>query len=86
MGHRNHLTVEEKLEKLTERHEALAQSLELFTHSVHEQGDNIRKQGENIDKLITIAENQTTHIEAIFTSLDALTHLANSHERRIQQG
>jgi len=72
------MTIEEKLENLTERHIALAESLELFNHSVHEMGANIEKQGENIDKLINLAETHTTHIEA-------LLHIADSHERRIRR-
>jgi len=76
------MTLEEKLEKLTDRHEALAQSLELLRDSVHEQGDNIakqseniREQGRNIDRLITLAETQAAHTEALFK-------VADSHERR----
>jgi len=72
------MTIEEKLERLTERHEALAQSLELLKDSIHEQGDNIEKQGRNIDRLIALAETQTPHIEALFKIVD-------SHERRIRR-
>jgi hypothetical protein len=79
------MTLEEKLEKLTERHEALAQSLELLRDSVHEQGDNIEKQGRNIDRLITLAENQTKHTEVIFEALKRLTKLADSHDGRIHR-
>jgi uncharacterized protein Yka (UPF0111/DUF47 family) len=65
------MTFEERLEKLTERHEALSESLELLSHSVHEQG-------ENINKLITIMEKQAGHI-------DALLQVANNHEQRLRK-
>ena len=70
------MTIDEKLEYLTERHKALAESLELFAHSVHEQG-------ENIDKLIGLAEKQTTHIEALYAVAGDLARTAENHERRI---
>jgi prefoldin subunit 5 len=69
--------IEQKLERLTERHEALAQSLELLRDSVHEQG-------ENIDKLITLSESQTSHIETLMSSAQAFLQAVQSHERRIQ--
>lgn len=79
------MTVEEKLERLTERHEALAQSLELLNHSVHVQGDNIRKQGEHIDRILTMVEAQTTEIKTLMAATQALFQTATSHERRLQR-
>jgi hypothetical protein len=64
------MTIDERIEKLTERHEALAQFAELLAHTV-------QQQGENIDKILTITENQTSHIEAIL-------HAVDSHERPLQ--
>jgi len=69
--------IEEKIERLTERHEALAQSVELLRDSIHEQG-------ENIDKLITLSESQTSHIETLMSSSLAFLQAVQSHERRIQ--
>jgi len=36
------MTVDERLEKLTERHEALAQSVEILLSAVREDSENIR--------------------------------------------
>ena len=72
------MTIDEKLEYLTERHKALAESLEMFAHSVHEQG-------ENIDRLIGLAEKQTTHIEALFKVTGDLARVAESHQRRLDR-
>jgi len=65
------MTIEEKLERLTDRHEALAQTLELMAHST-------REQGEHIERVFAIVEKQTAHIEALFK-------FAESHERRLQR-
>jgi hypothetical protein len=57
------MPIDERLEKLTERHEALAQSMELFRHDVQQDAENIRlllrtaqADGENIRSLARIAE------------------------------
>jgi hypothetical protein len=54
---------DEKLEKLTERHDALAQSMELHRHDMVQLGEKIRSlvrnaevDGENIRALARIAE------------------------------
>ena len=57
------MTVDERIERLTERHEALAQSVEMMLRTSQEQGSNIDKilaalqtDGENIRALACIAE------------------------------
>ena len=72
------MTDEERFQRLTERHEALAQSVELLNHSIEEQG-------RNIDRVLNIVEGQTSHIEALFTLSDRLLRTAESHERRIER-
>ena len=67
------MIIEEKLEKLTERHEALAQSVELLRDSVHEQGDNITR-------ILTIVEAQTTNVEATL----AMIRIREDRIRRLE--
>ena len=56
------MTIDERLEKLTERHEALSQSLELLTHDVATLHSSVQALGapqtdaENIRALARIAE------------------------------
>ena len=67
------MTIDERLERLAERHEALTQSLEVLHHEVQAQGMNIaqllessRQDGENIRALARIAEiheRRLTHLE-----------------------
>ena len=86
------MTDEERFQKLTDRHEALAQSVELLLHSIdaqrrsiEEQRRGIEDQGRNIDRVLHIVEGQTTHIEALFTVSERLLHTAENHERRIDR-
>jgi hypothetical protein len=94
------MTIDERLERLTERHEALTQSLELFQHNT----------GEKIRALATIAEQNegraakmmeaitgqqarmarieaTTYrnFEDIRDSLQRLERIAIAHERRLDE-
>ena len=50
------MTIDERLEKLTERHEALTQSVELLHRDVQGLSALARQDGENIRALAQIAE------------------------------
>lgn len=50
------MTTEERLDRLTERHEALTQSLEILHHEVQELVKASHQDGENIRALARIAE------------------------------
>jgi hypothetical protein len=50
------MTIDERLEKLTERHEALTQSVELLHRNVHGLYALAQEDGENIRALVRIAE------------------------------
>jgi hypothetical protein len=64
------MTTDERIDRLVERHEALAQSVELLAASVHEQGLNI-------DKLLASLAKTDARIEA-------LVGIAESHESRLR--
>ena len=70
------MTIDERLDRLVERHEALALSVELLQSTVHEQSGNIDKQTANIDKLISALKTDGENIAA-------LARIAEAHERRI---
>lgn len=53
------MTIDERIERLTERHEALAQSVEMLSHSVENLGEILRLSSERTDAkvlaLLTLA-------------------------------
>jgi hypothetical protein len=60
------MNIDERLEKLTERHEALTLSLERLTRDVQDLKTTSQQDGENIRALARIAEiheRRLTHIE-----------------------
>ncbi len=58
------MTIDERLERLTERHEALTQSVELMRLEGQEQGKRIAEQGRNIDKIVTLMESFTAVVQS----------------------
>ena len=50
------MTIDERLERLTERHEVLTQSVELLAHDVEALKAVAQQDGENIRALARIAE------------------------------
>lgn len=65
------MTIDERLERLTERHEALAQSVEMLQSS-------IREQSANIDKILDAIDKDGENIRG-------LARIAEIHERRITE-
>jgi methyl-accepting chemotaxis protein len=63
------MDVDQRLERLVERHEALAQSVEMLK-------DSIQEQSRNIDKVLAAAERDGENIRA-------LARIAEIHEQRI---
>ncbi|HEY7392331.1 MAG TPA: hypothetical protein VH640_27680 [Bryobacteraceae bacterium] len=63
------MTIDERLERLAERHEALTESVELLTH-------DIRELRASVADLTAIAE-------ASLRNINALAGIAENHERRI---
>jgi hypothetical protein len=60
------MTIDERLEKLAERHEALAQAVELLGHRVEQLVTATEHDGENIRALARIAEiheRRISHLE-----------------------
>ncbi len=62
--------------RMEERHEALAQSLEILTHDVHQ------LQGEVADLKTSVADLKAI-AEISLQNINALARIAENHERRI---
>ncbi len=63
------MDIDQRLEKLTERHEALAQTMELVVH-MHEKNE-------------ALLEKSQTLIVQVIESVDSLARIAHAHENRI---
>jgi ribosomal protein L12E/L44/L45/RPP1/RPP2 len=69
------MNIDERIEKLTERHEALAQTVELMLHTAREQA---REQGERLAQIITAINQDAENIRA-------LARIAELHQSRIEK-
>jgi len=67
---------DERMERLTERHEALAQSVELLLAASQRHDEQIRD-------LALASQRDGEHINALARHIDALVRIAEIHERRL---
>ena len=67
------MDIDQRLEKLTERHEALSQSVELLVHT----------QREAFAKLDSGFEKNQVLLAHVIESIDSLARIAHAHEQRI---
>ena len=67
------MTIDERLEKLTERHEALAQSIELMIHENRERDERWDKRFGQLGSIL----------EKITDSVAHLSHIAELHQHRL---
>lgn len=70
------MTIDERIERLTERHEALAQSVELLLVATRENAALARENTVSIRKLVEVTNQDAENIRA-------LARIAEGHERRI---
>jgi hypothetical protein len=70
------MTIDERLDRLVERHEALTQTVEHLALQGEEQNKLIRLQGENIGKILIAIEKDGENIRG-------LARIAEIHEHRI---
>lgn len=63
------MTIDERLEALTARHEALAMNLELLVHDTRQDREKVRVLHGSVEKLVGVVEN--------------LVQVVTSHERRL---
>ncbi len=88
---------EERIDKLRERHEALALGVELLQYGIREQHRNLLTQGENIDRLVVTTDRlvattdrlaiesaaQQQTLGSVLGAMKELIELVTRHERRI---
>ena len=74
---------DQRIQRLTERHEALAQSAELFQHELAELGEKLRVQSDNIDKLRVESVAQQLLLTQVLEGMKQLIEVATSHKRRL---
>jgi tagatose-1,6-bisphosphate aldolase len=72
------MNIDERLERLVERHEALTQTVEHLAMQGEEQNKRIQAQGANIDKILLALEKDGENIRG-------LAHIAEIHEHRISE-
>jgi hypothetical protein len=74
------MTIDERLERLTERHEALTQTVELM---IHEQREMRQQQREWQQKNEEWWEKNQVLMTHMLESINTLARIAHVHERRI---
>jgi predicted nuclease with TOPRIM domain len=70
------MTIDERLDRLVERHEALTQSVELLRLQGEEQGKRIDKLTEDVSAL-------TENVQRVVGVVERLAEIARDHDRRI---
>lgn len=77
------MTFEERLDKLTVRHEALTQSVELLLHAQQDNERAMEKTQAAMDKNQAAMAKTQTMLADVVMSIDSLARIAHVHERRI---
>ena len=72
------MNFEERMELLRERHEALAQSVELTAHTVHELSSKMEQNDATIKQILQAIAQDAENIRA-------LARIAEAHEHRIDR-
>jgi hypothetical protein len=70
------MSIDERLDKLTERHEALTQAVELIAH-MQQRNEEAHQRNE------VLMEKSQVLIAHVMESVDSLARIAHAHEQRI---
>ena len=70
------MDIDQRLDKLTERHEALAQTMELVVH-MQQKNEEAHQRNE------ALLEKSQILIVQVIESVDSLARIAHAHENRI---
>lgn len=70
------MTIDERIERLAERHEALAQSVEILRDAVHETSNNV-------NALTTRFDGLTVLMAQLLGAVRTVAEAIENHERRI---
>ena len=84
------MTIDERLDRLTERHEALAQTLELLSLDVAQVLAASKQDAENIKLLLATVKQDGENIQALIATVKidgenirGLARIAEIHDRRL---
>ncbi|MGA3016438.1 MAG: hypothetical protein ABSF62_04905 [Bryobacteraceae bacterium] len=85
MNDANKPTIDERLDRLTERHEALTQTVELIAAAQLRGEERLDKVTADIDKLTADMSKLTGLIGETGQFINQLAHIAAAHEERIDR-
>jgi ABC-type transporter Mla subunit MlaD len=80
-----HMTIDERLAKLTERHEALTGHVEILTADVSQLTEDVRALSSQVKELASTVARQSNTMDDLMTGFVTLTQLARSHDTRIER-
>jgi peptidoglycan hydrolase CwlO-like protein len=88
-GYNEHMTTDERLDRLTERHQALAQSLQLLTADVQDLYKSTKELRESMRESMTeLRESAKAHdtiLRGHASLIGDLVRIATAHEQRLQR-
>ncbi len=74
------MTIDERLDRLTERHEALTQTVELLVHEQRAAWEKSERVHERNEKM---QEKNQILIAQMLEGIDSMARIAHAHEQRI---
>ena len=72
------MTIDERIERLTERHEALAQSGELTNHAVNDLAQSVELTRHAVNDL-------ANHLDRLISTVETLAAVTASHAERLNR-
>jgi hypothetical protein len=78
------VTIDERLEKLTERHEALAQTMELMVAENRERDGRLDKLAEDVSKVSENMNKLITTVDRVVGSVEKLTLVVANHQVKLR--
>jgi len=79
------MTLDERLERLTERHEALTQSVELMVAENRQAAENLAAMAAENKQLAAENKQRDRRLGEIMEGIASLLHVAEIHEQRLDQ-
>jgi len=79
------MTLDERLERLTERHEALTQSVELIVAENRQAAENLAAMAAENKQLAAENKQRDRRLGEIMEGIASLLHVAEIHEQRLDQ-
>ena len=84
------MTIDERLERLTDRHEALSNTVELLTHEIKSLRDGIdalrvegKETGEKIRTLVIVAEQNEVRAGQMMDAITSLARTVEAHQHHL---